>query len=382
MMRNELLKIMKIVVSSIVAIAIVITGNVFFSIGAKASEVTEGETISSVQYLAYGSDFDYASYLDGDKAPTYKGEDTEGFGYLFGGWYIKNGDTYTAITDTAELPTDKSTVVAKFVPSQVLSVKCQNWAGTKAGSDQVLIRVISAVDTKSYSEYGFVISKIVNGEETQLGTYKKEEVYTKFNYYKNSTDNAPSATYAPNDLFGNDAGYFISCLVGYIGAESHGEILCIKPYWKTLDGTTVYGLSKFAHVEDGYLGYVNVPVNLNILSADKGAAAGLLSVKCKSEGLTFLGEEKGIEYGKVFDEMAVNVTSDGTIKCVGNTIDAKDKTSNDIYVNLKFQRNDFDADNYTPDKTFFEFTVEGEEFCNSDEKLFTVNEANVWNIKY
>ena len=381
-MKNKLLKSIKIIVSSVVAIAIVVTGSFVSSVGAKASEVTETETTCSVQYLAYGADFDYTTYLDGDKAPAYNGDDTAGFGYLFGGWYVKDGDTYTAITGTDNLPDDKTNVVAKFVPSQVLSVKCQNWAGTKEGSDNVLVRVISAVDTKSYEEYGFVISKIVNGEEIQLGTYNKKDVYTKFNYYKNNTDTKPSATYVPKDLFGNDAGYFISCLVGYIGAGSHGEILCIKPYWKTLDGTTVYGLSKFAHVEDGYLGYVNVPINLNILSADKGAAAGLLSVKCKSEGLTFLGEEKGIEYGKVFDEMTVNVTSDGTIKCVGNTSDAKDKTSNDIYVNLKFQRNDFDADNYTPDKTFFEFTVEGEEFCNSGENLFTENEADVWNIKY
>ena len=157
-MKNKLLKSIKIIVSSVVAIAIVVTGSFVSSVGAKASEVTETETTCSVQYLAYGADFDYTTYLDGDKAPAYNGDDTAGFGYLFGGWYVKDGDTYTAITGTDNLPDDKTNVVAKFVPSQVLSVKCQNWAGTKEGSDNVLVRVISAVDTKSYEEYGFVQS--------------------------------------------------------------------------------------------------------------------------------------------------------------------------------------------------------------------------------
>lgn len=377
-MKNKLLKSVKIIVSFVAAIAIVVIGNFVSSVGVKASESTATETTSKVQYLAYGEDFDYAAYLDGDKAPEYKGEDTDGFGYLFGGWYTKSGDTYEAITKTAELPSDKSTVVAKFVPSQVLSVKCQNWAGTTKDSNAVLVRVISSVDSKNYSEYGFVVSKIVDGEEKSLGTAVKKEYYSKFNYYKNSTDTEPAARYEAKDLFGNAAEYFTSCTIGYIGADSHSEIICIKPYWKTLDGTTVYGLSKFAHVEDGYLGYVNVPVNLNILSKDNAAAAGILGVKCKSEDLTFLGEEN-VEYGKVFDEMAVNVTGDGTIKCVGNTSDASDIADNDIFINLKFRRADFEAETYTPDTTFYEFSVTGEDFCNNAEQSIT---ADVWNIKY
>lgn len=114
-MKNKLLKSMKMKVSSVVAIAIVVTGSFVSSVGAKASETTETETTSSVQYLEYGDQFDYASCLDGNMAPEYKGDDAAGFGYLFGGWYIKDGNNYTAIKETADLPTDRSTVVAKFV---------------------------------------------------------------------------------------------------------------------------------------------------------------------------------------------------------------------------------------------------------------------------
>lgn len=133
------------------------------------------------------------------------------------------------------------------------------------------------------------------------------------------------------------------------------------------------------HVEDGYLGYVNVPVNLNILSTNNDAAAGFLSVECKSEGLTFLGLEKGVENGKVFDEMEVNVTSDGLIKCVGNTSDVSNEVTNDIYINLKFKRDNFDVSNQKPDTTFLKFAVENEDFSDSSENDAT---ADVWNIIY
>ena len=373
-MTCKLVRTMKMLVSSLVVTAIVMAGNIISPIDVKAADAT-----GNVQYLAYGEEFNYASYLDNDKAPAYTGDDTTGFGYLFGGWYIKDGNSYTPIATKDDLPSNKAAVVAKFVPAQVLSVKCQNWAGTQEGSDNVRIRVISAVDSTNYSEYGFGISKIVNGEEIELGTAVKKDTYSTFNYYKTSTDTEPADSFVPSDLFGTAAERFISCVVGYIPSGSHGEIICIKPYWKTLDGTTVYGLSKFAHVEDGYLGYVNVPVNLNILSESNKAAAGFLTVKCESEGLTFLGLEKVVEYGKVFEEMAVNVTDDGTIKCVGNTSDATDKTENDIFINLKFSRDNFDASNPSPDTTFYEFTVGSEDFANRDEETTT---ADVWNIRY
>lgn len=374
-MKSEALKMIKKFMLSVVSLAIVAVGTLNTTIGTSAAEIVKTET-SGVIYVQY-SNMDHNEYW-GTKAPEYIGVDGNGIGYLFGGWYAKNGDSYTPIEteDALNTASESGTVVAKFVPAQTMSVKCQNWAGTNKESNEVIVRVISATDSKNYRGFGFEVSKIVNGTESKFDPFNTETVYRTFNYYESAEDNEPDP-YVPSDLFGKAAQYFTTCTVGKIPTNHHGTIICIKPYWKTLDGVTVYGLSKYAHVEDGYLGYVNVPVNLNVLTAGTGAAAGILSVK-SDNNLTFIGAEKGIEVGKVFDEIGFNVLSDGTIKCVGNTSDASDKTGMDVYINLKFQRNETtDA----PTKgIFYTFTVGDEDFANSNEDDLT-NE-DVWNVIY
>lgn len=391
MMKRNLLSVMKTIILSLVAVAIVVVSSFSMSTGANASDTTVVATEESgVIYVEYGN-IDYDTYF-GKSAPKYTGVDADGVGYIFGGWYAKKDNIYTAIEDETGLTAAKNeetiNIVAKFVPAQTLSVKCQNWAGTNAESNAVVVRVISAVDSTNYSNYGFVVSRIDDkGVETPLGTYTSkdsDDVYSKFNYYAKAEDAQPAETYVPSDLFGKAANHFTTCTVGYIPASAHGTIICIKPFWITLDGTTVYGLSKFAHVEDGYLGYINVPVNVNILNADNGAAAGMLSVKAE-DGLMFLGQEEGVEYGKVFDEMDVNVITDAEgktiIKCIGNTSVASEETEQkemDIYINLKFQRQ---QTNDAPEKgVFYKFSVTDEEFCDSKE-IF-IEEDDVWNIKY
>lgn len=383
-MKKNLLKVMKTIALSVAAVAVVVVGSFGLSTGANASDTTIVATEESgVIYVQYSEEFDYASCLNNNVAPEYTGVDAEGVGYFFGGWYDKVDATYTAIKDTNDLNAHNGIVVAKFVPAQTLSVKCQNWAGTNAESNAVIVRVISAVDSTNYSGYGFEVSRIDDaGKETTLGTHTSKDVYAKFNYYEKATDTTPTDTYVPSDLFGNAAYRFTTCTVGKIPTSAHGTIICIKPFWTTLDGTTVYGLSKFAHVEDGYLGYVNVPVNLNILNKDNGAAAGMLSVKSE-EDLTFLSAET--EDGKVFDEMEFHVTedSDGNtiIKCVGNTSVVSEETEKkemDVYINLKFQR---EQTNDAPEKgVFYKFSVTDEEFCDSQENF--IEEDDVWNIKY
>lgn len=329
-----------------------------------------------VVYVQY-KDLDYTQYF-GEKAPKYTEVDENGVGYLFAGWYAKSGNGYTPI-ETIEALEAAETVVAKFVPAQTLSVKCQNWAGTNKDSDNVIIRVVSGTDSKNYSRFGFEVSRIdkTTGTETSFPEFNTTTVYKRFNYYESADDTEPE-TYVPSDLFGNSAKYFATCTVGKIPTSHHGTIICIRPYWDTLDNVRVYGMTKFAHVEDGYLHYVNVPVNLNVL-INNSAAAGILSVKAP-EGLEFLGAEKGVECGRAFEEMEVNVLSDGTIKCAGNTSNANDKTGMDIYINLKFKRAE-DPKNDAPAKgEFLTFTVGDEDFANS--KPTKLSEDDVWNVIY
>lgn len=368
-MKKHVLNILKTVTISAVAFAVIAVGTISSTIGTSAAEVVGTET-SGVIYVQY-SNLKPEDYW-GVKAPEYTEVDSNGVGYFFGGWYTKSGDTYKPV-ETEEGLT--GTVVAKFVPAQTMSVKCQNWAGTNASSDDVIIRVISATDSTNYKQFGFQVSKIVDGTETKFGDYLTDTVYKKFNYYESQEDTEPD-TYVPSQLFGDAATRFTTCTVGKIPTEHHGTIICIKPFWDTLDGVRVYGLSKFAHVEDGYLGYVNVPVNLNILNGAQ-AAAGILSVS-SDDNLEFLGLETGVEYGKVFDEMEFKLLSDGTIKCVGNTSDISDKTGIDIYVNLKFKK---DSTSDAPiANTFYTFSVTGENFSSSGENLLA--EQDVWDIIY
>ena len=380
-MKNKVLKNVRVIALSVAAVAMVVAGILGTGIGANATKPLDETDV--VKYVEY--DGNITSYLDNNTAPEYTGDDANGFGYLFGGWYdmTVDGETkiYSPIADTEAYNAIKGTVVAKFVPAQTLSVKCQNWAGTEEGDSDVIVRVISAADSTNYSNFGFIVSRIdEDGNETVLREepFTTTDVYSKFNYYADAEAAEPAATFEPSDLFGKAAEHFTTCTVGKIPATAHGTIICIKPFWVTLDGTTVYGLSKFAHVEDGYLYYVNVPVNLNILNAENGAAAGRLNVT-SDDGLTFVGAEEGIEFGKVFDEMEFNVLDDGTIRCIGDTSDLTDKNEMDVYVNLRFKRTDADSDKPVA-QNFYTFTVDEEDFSSADETLF--EGEDVWNIIY
>lgn len=381
-MKSKFLQVMKAIALSVSAAAIITVGSISLPNGVKAAETTVDykDSTSGVQYVKY-SNIDYDTYF-GKCAPEYNAVDSDGVGYVFGGWYEKNESTYTAIQNKEALNSAKESdaVVAKFVPAQTLSVKCQNWAGTNADSDEVIVRVISAVDSVNYQGYGFEISKIEGGKEKTLGTYESKDqnkVYSRFNYYKNAEDTKPAATYEASDLFGKAAQYFTTCTIGKIPQNAHSTIICIKPFWKTLDGTTVYGLSRFAHVEDGYLNYVNVPVNINFLSENNGAVAGILNVR-SSNGLAFVGAE----YGKLFEEMEFHQVTDSegniVVRCVGNASDvSKEKKTMDLYINLRFQGKPVDD---ASGPSHYIFTVTDEEFCDSTKNI--IQNADVWNVKY
>jgi len=373
-MKSKILKIIKSVTLPVIALAIIISGTFSTAVDVSAAEITTTYNGTKGEKYVQYSGLTYSDYW-GTKAPEYAVVDENGVGYFFSGWYAKEGDAYTPIKSEAEL-TSATTVVAKFVPAQTMSVKCQNQAGVNADSDGVIMRVLAGIDSTDYKTAGFKVSIVEDGVAKPEKTCEIEKVYNTFKWYASMDDTNPTS-YKASDVFGTTATYFTTCTVGTIPKGQHDTIICIKPYWVTLDGVTVYGLSKYAHVEDGYRGYVNVPVNLNILSESNGAAAGMLSVKAP-EGLNFIGVEKGVELGKVFDEMEFNVLSDGTIKCVGNTSDVSEKKEMDVYINLKFQKTE--AAEALEKGEFYTITVNGEDFVNSNEKDLTTQD--VWNVIY
>lgn len=317
-------------------------------------------------------------------------------GYVFGGWFTSKGNnTYYPVLDRSKVD---DTVYAKFVPAYVMSVKCQNIAGTDEDTEFATMKFVSAMDSSNYKSYNFKVSTVkVNEDGTfdsainnftsqdQVITDVPDKVYEEFAVY-GSTDNKTPTVYKPNQLFGSVAKYFTTWGINNIKNTSFGNIVCIQPTWTTLDGTVVEGLTKYAHVEDGFVHeiegtsyrYVNVPINLRQLEAlGEGVAAGVLSIACTTEGATL--KYDSVESGRTFEEMAWAEKSDNSVKLVGNTKTIVDKNANDVYANVRFLVAESDASKVI---TGLDFAVTGEDFSNSAETQFTESTCNVWDVKY
>ena len=295
-------------------------------------------------------------------------------GYVFGGWYTKSGETYTAlregnVTTDSDGKANVSGTYAKFVPAQVASVKAQNASGV-VGSDgkAASVRVISALDSKDYQKVGF---KILANNKNDLGTLETTKIYVGL-----QVDGDSSSPYSPEDIFGAPAKYLNVWRLDNIADKNDAKIINVTPYWITMDGTKVEGLSKYVHVEDGYMGYISVPVNL--CDASKKVAAGMVTVKCPA-GLTLVKDK--VEFDGVFQgaEAAFYDNGNGTIKIVGNaeTVNTA-KTADGIFVNLRFTKG---TSNYpgVGKGTFLTFTTSGEDFCDWSEAAVSID---AWDIQY
>lgn len=369
-MKNRMLKWIKRTISAVAIVALM--GGTIITVEAREDESPADSTVKYVEYTSYA---EYKVDNTEDKlVPEYSEA-----GYVFGGWFTKAGDKYSPI---AKMSTQEGTIYAKFVPASVLSVKCQNIAGTTEGSQDTTMKVVSALDTLNYQSYGFEMDVIkLNAENTYAGQteiqykYDLKNAYTAFNVYKDAEGTELAYRYTPNQLFGKAAQYFTTHGVKTIPNGSFGAIVCIKPYWKTIDGTEVYGLTKYAHVEDGFVKegyrYVNVPVNLREV-ANGGVAAGVLNVNYDKN--TFILDK--VEGGRYFEEMAW--ADKGTsVKMVGNLTNiSTDKNVDDIYANIRFKVSESDAYKVL---TGYTFTVDGEDFSNSAETQTT---PDVWNVLY
>ena len=367
-MKSNVLKKTKKMAAFMTAAALAL--GVFFAVPTEAEAAGNVITEDEVKYVEY-------SNCTLGKAPTYTGVN-DNYGYLFGGWYTKDASgKWDPIYDDADKAAATRGFYAKFVPAYVLSVRCQNYAGTTQDSGLTAMRIVSSVDSRNYKKVGFELTKITkNGDGTYSsatigtnGDQETTETYYGLNVYTSTGDTSP-ARYSPQGIFGTASKYLTAWSVNRIPQAYFGTIICIRPYWVTPDGVTVYGLTKYAHVEDGYLEYINVPVNLNNANA---VAAGLLNVNFDNGKLQFVEAERGV----VFEEMATNGVQDkGIVKCVGNASDISgNKESNNIYVNLRFKV----IGGFKTGNNAFTFTVNGENFGTAAENI--VKDYNVWNVK-
>ena len=312
-------------------------------------------------------------------------------GYVFGGWYVDNTDNKKeALSNEAagELFGGNSSkvVYAKYVPAYVLSVKVQHEEGTAAGDKEgASVRIISSIDSKNYQKVGFDVyinnkNKLqddTDGEgDSELETTR---VYTGLLV---GEDTKPRM---PQTIFGTQSGYLSVWKLTGIADKHDAKIIKVTPYWITMDGTKVSGLSKFVHIEDGYKGYVNIPINL---TTGEAVAAGQLQMKYNptilklaeaSEGVVY---DKAVEFDGVFkaSEMAYHDDGNGTITFVGNAEAVNTlKNADDIFANIRFQIVDESKYPDTKSENFLTFQVEGEYFCDWDEKDVNVN---AWDIQH
>ncbi len=310
-----------------------------------------------------------SSYWSTDKktAPTK-------VGYVFGGWFTKSGNTYTALK-AAEITTGNdgkanvSDTYAKFVPAQVLSVKAQNASGTAANDSKAAsVRVISALDSTDYQKVGF---KVLVNNKNDLGTLETTQIYNGL-----QVDGDSSSPYSASDIFGAPAAYLSVWRLDNIADKNDAKILNVTPYWITMDGTKVEGLTKYVHVEDGYMGYISVPVNLCDV---KAIAAGKVEIKYPA-GLTLVKDK--VEFDGVFKgaESAFYDDGNGIVRVAGNaeTVN-KAKTADGIFVNLRFKANSTSVYPGAGKGTFLTFGVTGEDFCDWSKNTISID---AWDVQY
>lgn len=318
---------------------------------------------------------DKTGAMDGEgEAVTTTVDSSEPF--VFGGWYVMREDenlegdrsseydTYVIYQDGMTV-SKKDLVFAKWVPARVLSAKAQNVSGTSADmSGTTGTRMVTSVDCKDYQSVGYDI--IVDGDLT-VNVPIMRKAYSSL---KCTVDNVIK-TYTASELFGSASKYFVTFKLTGIPSTEFATKIFVKPYWVTAQGQKVYGLSRYAHVEDGIYKYVNVPVNLSVAQA-QAVAAGVVTVNYDETKFEFLSEK--METGRVFEEMDANAVN-GSVKIVGNVADIeKNATHTDLFVNLRFK---YTGSENVAGSTWFD--IGSVDFCDNQE---ITQDITIFDIPY
>ena len=372
-------KLMKRTVSLLLALMLVVTG--FYSVPTTADAADERyvEEIEGIRYVRY-KEYDSENYPPLGIEPgrpggalEYSGVDDD-YGYLFGGWFVKRDKQYTPLQAKGDI-LEGEEVYAKYVPANVLSVKCQNQAGDVEKKSETHVQFISAVDSLNYRSIGFEFYRIIVKEDqyykiSTIGTDGGQETKWTYDYLYIYGENMETGDlYAPSDVFGGGAKYFTTWQLSGIGQKNYDKTIGVRPYWVTMDGTKVYGLSRYMHVEDGYLNYINVPVNLH---NTKNVGAGMLNFTYDTSKYTL----KDVKCGRIFEEFTYMERTTGTLECVANVAGYAEKVSDNLYMSVRLIPNTVNKGIHVA-----EFDVLNESFANWNEDEFDSSEYNVWKIQ-
>lgn len=321
-------------------------------------------------------------------------------GYLFGGWFREatEEDTnresltfnseaafYAPLTaeDMTSMLSDSTedTLYAKFVPAQVLSVKAQNSLNVQNEDDAKAIskdnpmytRVISSLDSTNYEKWGF---EIYVANKTKVLSKTGGECETTKCYNGVLVGDTGSDERSAESIFGTPSKYAFVWQLNKISYYSNvSKIIYVRPYWHTMDGTKVLGLAKYVHIEDEYLDYISVPVNIQSV---KDIAAGTVNMSYDYGELELISndENKYFEAGRVLPEMKVNhSTTNKTFSMVGNATEVDEYNNTEtIYANIRFKK--------PTTATTLNFNMTLGEFCDWKEDKVGNENVKVWDIAY
>lgn len=233
--------------------------------------------------------------------------------WLFAGWYEDASckTVYTANSGKA---------IAKFVPEDVLSVKCQILSNTSKENPSGKLRLISSVDSDRYRSVGFELT--IDGTTR---TYTSKDVYTRIV----AKGNDVVFDYSPT-VFSDASKYFYTSTLTGIPTNKIHEGIRIIPWWTTLDGTVVRGVGRYARVADTYDRIVNVGVRLY---SDGQANSGSVKVGYDNTKFKFMDSDSGNVYDvATVEDKGTYIQADGLMR------NSKQNVKNDgMFINLRFQ---------------------------------------------
>ena len=251
-----------------------------------------------------------------------------------------------------------------YVSEDVLTVGFQATSSIDGSEpDTAALRLVTTVNDSSYKKVGFDIRiSDENGNNSRSKVVETNKVYSKLKAAAGS--NNPSYDKVPQ-AFCKDSKYFATYTITNIPSSVfRNTYFTVTPYWVTEDDITVYGITRSVMLGDAYDGIVSVPVRLN---SDMDTAAGSVKVTYPAETMTYEGY---FNSGAVYEEMDIDGTTSGTVKCMGNVEDiSKNAKADGMYVSLRFK---VVRDTNTTSLPEAEVSVSENMFCDNVENIVTV----------
>lgn len=347
MKKRKFFKDAQKVITGCLAALMIFNGVVIVPVTAEASDTAE-----TVHYDEEGTYVISNYWSDETKKVPVKA------GYVFGGWYTKDGENFVALEEEnlSDETLKNVTAYPKFVPADVLCVKTQ----LGQSDTETSLRVLSTVDSKDYQYVGFEIQ--LGSKEILNKTMSK--VYSGIKKSKTDTE-----VLKPDGTFTSESEYFIALDISSISNKSYASIAYARPYWITMDGTKVMGLARNNRVEDKQNSYESVPVNLLTDGANPAmVAGGKIQVTYNKDDYEVVNDT--VDAGRVLSEIAYFIDEDsGTITFAGNATKVdKNITADGLYANVRFVKKNANADDLN-----FTVNTNATSFCDWAEKLLDSN---------